>query len=311
MKITIATLANFRPDFIALQNDSIKRFVTDKDVEHVVFNTAYDDSTRFQEIENACRTLGIRMISVKKPSLLRRLINRHNVSRIVASSLTDIWSNHLSQEKGIVVIIDSDMFFVRSISIEAFMRGKNMCFVPKYHGSDLAYLSPWTGLMFFDMDTLPEPETLTWSTGSIHGMKVDVGGLNYYYLERNKEKLRTQYIEMWNLEDIERQTDGTTTLKCSLNGIIRFVITLDKNNEMLTLETKDAFLSEKRSFPYQNERNDYYANLIKTFLRFEIMLNYSKHRKIRSKKALSFTTNLEVIGSLSTHRNIIRKRPPK
>lgn len=64
MKITIATLANKRPDFIELQYRSILQYVKDEQIEYVVFNNAFDDRCRFNAIEDICHTLGVRSVAV-------------------------------------------------------------------------------------------------------------------------------------------------------------------------------------------------------------------------------------------------------
>ena len=119
MKITIATLANIRPDFIELQYNSIKRFVKDKDVDYVVFNNASESKERFEEIRSICGKLGVKHIPVKKRNIIFKWVNE-NISKFVARSLNYIWKNNLQLENDIVVIIDSDMFFIKEIYIGIF-----------------------------------------------------------------------------------------------------------------------------------------------------------------------------------------------
>ena len=276
MKITIATMANVRPDFIELQQESIRRFVEDVDVEYVVFNTAYDNAQRFNQIETICSQQKIKTISVKSPSYIRRLLNKRNASRAVGFNLNTIWKKHLSKEKGLLVLIDSDMFFMKKVSIEKLFSDKDLCIVPKYHGANLAHVSIWTGLMFFNMDTLPSPEELRWEPGSMHGYKVDVGGLTSHYIQKHTPELKICYMEMWNLEDIIHFPSGNKQILCSLNGNIRFVIDYDPRNTMIQVQTKDPFLSRKKLFPYQKEQSDFFEYISKKFLEFELVLSQEK-----------------------------------
>ncbi|MFA6524252.1 MAG: hypothetical protein WC264_02670 [Candidatus Paceibacterota bacterium] len=271
MKIKIVSLAFIRPDFIELQYNSIKKFVKDTEVEYIVFNNASEDKKQFNEIEGICKKLNIKSIAVKKRNIIFKWLNE-NVSRKVARSLNYIWKNYLQYEKDILVIIDSDMFFVKDISIETLMNGHDFAFVPAYRGRNFEVLYPWTGLMFFNMNMLPNPQTIKWNTGSVLGNKVDVGGMNHFYLEKYKEKIKILYLEMWNLEDIENNIDGIKTIKCNLNGNIRFVIQITKDNKLIDIKTTDFFISDKKSFPYQKEKEDYYNFIIKNFLAFESYL---------------------------------------
>lgn len=271
MKITIATLANIRPDFIELQYNSIKRFVKDKDVDYVVFNNASESKERFEEIRSICAKLGVKHIPVKKRSIIFKWMNE-NVSKLVARSLNYVWKNNLQSKKDIVSIIDSDMFFIKEICIEELMRGYDLAFVPAYRGEHFEVLYLWTGLMFFNMNTLPFINELKWDTGKILGYGVDVGGLNHFYLEKFKDRLKCLYLEMWNLEDIKINDDGTKTIECCLNGNIRFIIHTTSSNELITITTDNFFISDKKSFPYQSEKENYYDFITQNFVAFEAYL---------------------------------------
>jgi len=271
MRVKIVTLANLRPDFIELQYRTIKKFIKDRDVQYVIFNNASHNIDRFNRIENICRNLGINSIKVSG-------YDSDNVSLTVAKSLNEIWQKHLKYEKELLVLIDSDMFFVRSLSINKLMKHYDVAFVPNYRGNDFRAFYPWTGLMFFNMNSLPNPGELNWDTGKIHGHKVDVGGKSHNYLEKFKNRIKILYLEMWNLEDIEVNPNKTKTLKCSLNGNVRFVIKLTKENKLIDVVTNDFFLSDKKSLPYQFERKNYYNFIADTFIKFE---SYLKNMKLK------------------------------
>ena len=96
MKIKIITLANHRPDFIELQFNSIKKFVKDRDVEYVIFNTS-EDKTRSDEINNICNKLGIQTIKVKKTKLIKFI--DYNISRTVARTLNWVSKNYIKNQK--------------------------------------------------------------------------------------------------------------------------------------------------------------------------------------------------------------------
>jgi hypothetical protein len=265
MKITIATLANKRPDFIELQYRSIAQYVKDEQIEYVVFNNAFDDRQRFDAIEDICRTLGVRSVAVNGKDF-------GNVCETVAYSLNKIWKRELSSVSGILTIIDSDMFFIKDIRIESLMHGYDFGFVPSYRGSSFEVQYPWTGLMFFNMDTLPEVSTFRWDVGRILGHRVDVGGLNHHYLKKHADALRILYLEMLTLESLDTHTDGTKDLICGLNGNARFIAHLNQSGQIVTMTTDDPQVSANRSFPHHKERPDHREHIVTESLRFEKLL---------------------------------------
>lgn len=267
MKVKIFTLANVRPDFIEIQYDSIKKFVTDE-VEYVVFNNARNDNKRFKLINEICQRLGVECIEVKGK------YDKHNdPSVIVANSLNYLWKNYLYNEKDLLFYIDSDMFFVKKISVNDLMDGHNFAFVPNYRGKDFEVLYPWTGLMCFNMNTLPNPSELVWDAGSVLGYGVDVGGLNHYYLKKYEEDIKILYLEMWNLQEVEHNEEGEKIVTCNLNGNIKFLLKFSPLGRLIDVDTTDHFISNTRSFPYQQERPDYYSEIASNFTKFEAFLD--------------------------------------
>ena len=262
MKITIATLANKRPDFVEMQYRSITQHVRDAEVEYVVFNNAFNDRRRFRAIEAVCRKLGVRSVPVPGKDL-------GNVCETVAFSMNRIWEQELRKVSGILVIIDSDMFFVRDVRMETLMHGHDIAFVPSYRGQKFEVCYPWTGLMFFNLDTLPDAAMLKWDTGTVSGHTVDVGGLNHYYLEKHGASLRILYLEMWNLEDTGHLPSGAKTMAFCINGNARYAAELDSDNAIVKIETADPHVSDMRSFPYQQDEPRYHANLVADFSAFE------------------------------------------
>ncbi len=276
MKITIFTIANIRPDFIEIQYDSIKKFLKDKDFEYIIFNNAYNNPKRYEVIEDICKKLKIRSIKVNH----KRDYN-NDASQIVAAALNDMWQNHLIKMRDILFYIDSDMFLVKDISIEKLMNGFNFGFVPNYRGKDFEVMYAWTGLMFFNMNTLPSVEELVWDTGVVLGHRVDVGGLNHHYLLKYKNNIRILNLEMWNLNDIEKSEDGLKKITGSLNGNVKIDIILDKDDKLVKLHTPDFHLSDKRFFPYQKDDANYYGTITSNYLKFE---KYLKSKKLNFPK---------------------------
>lgn len=174
--VKIVTLAFNRPDFIELQLNSIKKWV--KDFQYVVYDNCPDNS-----IKDECEHLGVMCIPIK--------IFSADPSWCVGLSLDMMWKG-LKYEVGQLVYLDSDMFLTAKLPD---MTNYNFAFVPQER-ENIKY--PWTGLMIFNMDTLPHPEQLEWRVDySVKG--ADVGGLNHFYLEEHNPKILE--LEMLTLID--------------------------------------------------------------------------------------------------------------
>ena len=172
----IVTLAFNRPDFIELQYNSLKKYVTD--FNYVVYDNCPDDS-----VKQECERLGIKCIPIKLFSA--------DPSWVCGISLNKMWET-LQYEFGTLVFIDPDMFLVDELPD---MGDADFAFVPQVRG-EITY--PWTGFMMFNMETLPHPEALKWHVD--YSLKdTDVGGLNHYYLQEYKPKVLK--LEMWTLID--------------------------------------------------------------------------------------------------------------
>jgi glycosyltransferase involved in cell wall biosynthesis len=174
MAIRIVTLAYNRPDFIELQLNSLKKWVKEP-FEYVVYDNCPDDA-----IKDECDRLGVTCKPIK--------IFSADASWCVGLSLDKMWKE-LQHTKGKLWYVDSDMFLTDDLpNIQA-----DMAYVPQHRGE---YSYPWTGLMYFNMDTLPYPEELQWAVN--YDLKgTDVGGQNHHYLRTNI--VETQSFSMWTL----------------------------------------------------------------------------------------------------------------
>ena len=123
--------------------------------------------------------------------------------------------------------------------------------------------------MFFNLNTLPQLQDLRWNVGTVLGQKVDVGGLNHYYLQKHVEKLKILYLEFWTIHNIEIHTDGTRTIEFSLNGNTGFFITVTKENKFIDIKKTGFYVSGKKSLPYQIERENYDQFVTENLNKFE------------------------------------------
>lgn len=179
-KVLIMTHCFNKPEFITWQYLSFKKFLKD-DYEFVVFNDTPNEEL-FLETEEICIKLGIRSIVV--PQEIH--VGRDNPSEACADTIQFMMSNYGIYSRGITVVIDSDMFLIRDLSIEKYLDDYDVAtYRWKLQGKTgiVTYFLP--NLMFFNMNTLPHPETIDFGLGEVDGIRVDTAGLTYFYIQNN------------------------------------------------------------------------------------------------------------------------------
>lgn len=277
-KIKIYTFSHNRPDFIELQYNSIKKHVKD-DFEFIVFNNEYPggdggfDPDRISEIDKECNRLGIKTIHVQLEPEFQVLNNRllYNNGQYIggaaacAYSLSWAWQHYISKENCIIVVIDSDMFFCRDISITDTMNGYNFAYCPSYRKNHTVKY-PWNGIIFADIPNMPNPHEMTWGDGIVDGIPTDVGGELHYYLKKYKNELRSLYIDMWGL-----LVDTEEYEECNINGCAQYYLNFkDKNIKILN---NHEFYSNKKSFPHQSDIENYWDILFDNFKKIKNITN--------------------------------------
>ena len=200
--IKIYTYSHNRPDLIKPQYESIKKHVKD-DFEFIVFNNERAGSNPFsgyspervQEIFDVCKGLNIKCIRVDLDPELQ-FINGYQQfagdsfmgdgSHACGYSFSWGWKHHISKNDCISLIIDSDMFFIKDISIKDMMEGYNLAINPsyrygaKYQDEDnrgsIVLKYPWNGIVIADIPNMPNPSELKWGLGVFNGEACDVNG---------------------------------------------------------------------------------------------------------------------------------------
>jgi hypothetical protein len=174
-KVLILTYSYNRPEFIEWQFHAFKKFLQD-DYEIVVFNDACDVAICHQ-IEEVCRKLGITCMRVPQRHTSNAPSCRHQDAIMYSMQTSGFHYN------GIVCMFDSDMFLIKPFSIIEFLRGYDIAAWGQYRPHNVYYLFP--GVVFLDMRTLPNKETMSWAGGTINGSACDTGGNMHYYLKDN------------------------------------------------------------------------------------------------------------------------------
>lgn len=164
----IVTLAYNRPDFIELQLNSIKKWVTD--FEYIVFDNSLDD-----QVEKECKRLGIESIKVS---------SHGGVANANASgAIIQMWEI-MHKWKGILTFIDSDMFVTAPIPD---IKNYDCAFAYLY-AKGVTY--PWASFWMFNLDTFPHPEEIDWRVG------VEFEGCTGSYIHFHLKKYNPKVLEL-------------------------------------------------------------------------------------------------------------------
>lgn len=201
--VLIMTTAYNRPDFIQIQYKTFKKFLHD-DYEFIVFNDAPSQSM-CDAINKTCNELGLRCIRIPQEIHTYAYLKRcpgetFNNSCVRCANVVQYALNNFGiQYPGIVMLIDSDMFLVKPFNIKNYLNESNIAGVPQSRiNSDnqiVEYI--WNGLVFFNMETLPNKNNIDFNCGKVLGVSVDVGGHMYHYLKDNSNVTFKKIIHYW------------------------------------------------------------------------------------------------------------------
>ena len=282
--IKIYTYSHNRPDLIGPQYDSLKKHIKD-DFEFIVFNNERQggdpgsgyDPDRIAEIDNVCHRLGIKSIRVELDRDLQ-YINGHKQfegesfvaggSHACGYSFSWGWKHHISKNDCISVILDSDMFFIRDVSIQDVMSDHNLAIIPSYRYSSkyrseesrgtIALQYPWNGVVMADIPNMPNPSDLKWSLGIFNGQATDVGGEGHKYLIDHADELKIKYMDYISVQRDADSGDEHTPpegfIEMGFNGCSPMHVNFEEG-ECIILDYQE---SSSRTFPHQKERENYW-----------------------------------------------------
>jgi len=196
-KVLILTCAFNRPDFIELQYKTFKAFLND-DYEFVVFNDANTRAT-YLKIHELCKKCKIRCIDLPQDIQRKRNgrpvghmtrngvpiyidINRKSPSCFAADALQYTLDSLGFDHQGIVLYIDADIFLIKEFSVTEYLKGYDLAGHPQSR-DHVEYL--WNGIIFMNMQTLPNKHTMNFDCGLVDGKNVDTGGQIHCYLKEN------------------------------------------------------------------------------------------------------------------------------
>jgi len=290
-KITILSHHFNRPEFIELQYTSLKKYLLN-DFELVIFNDAKDveDYTNFNnsnlkiEIDKMCYKYGIKCIRIPqdihtKPYLFRLAIEDPNHPCCRCANVVQYSLNTYGFDKtGIVMILDSDMFLGSYFDVQKYMENVDIAGLVQSRTGDnnkiIEYI--WNGIVFLNMDTLPNLQTINFNCGRIEDVGVDVGGYMYYYFLANsnikRKHIRQIRFNEYTMDDIcglETESAINTDFRSKLIKLLQGDI--DLNKEMLNFNSsnielfENCFLHYRGGGNWDNKSFDYHVKKTKLF----------------------------------------------
>lgn len=196
-KIIIFTQSYNRPDFIEIQYKTFQKFLQDE-YEFIVFNDAVDPNI-YAEIVRMCEHYNLQCIPM--PQELHHPCNYPSVRHcsIIKYSLEKIGFN----TNDIIAFIDSDLFLIREFNIRECMENIDLAGL-ECHRGHITYL--WPGLIFLDMRTMPNKNTIAFECAIIDGICTDSGGSTYYYIKNNPDARVKYFDKIIYLDDFFCQT---------------------------------------------------------------------------------------------------------
>lgn len=165
-----------RPDFISWQVQTFTKWFSTP-FEFVVVNNADEPQYRASideiALANSCRVLNTKS---------ERSLPGHKH----ADALKQLWKDACQNKEHFVMIIDGDVFMIGGFNIKEHLSGHAMSGCKQQREYKWHWLTPV--VMVFDMEKLPEPETIDWEGGAApDGTRMDVAGNLFYYLEKHPE----------------------------------------------------------------------------------------------------------------------------
>ncbi len=179
-QVLIFTHSYNRPDFIEIQARTFSVLLEDE-YELVVFNDGPNEEMK-KKIEKTCKKLGLRCIRVPQELHVGDGSPGSRHVHGIEYAFRLIGYDH----KGIVALVDSDLFLIKPFSIEKYLAGYDVAGELQGRGNatiEVRYLSPI--LIFMNMQTLPNKRTFSLAGGTIHGFGCDTGAQSYYYFQNN------------------------------------------------------------------------------------------------------------------------------
>ena len=247
-----------RDDFIKIQYDTFKKFLTD-DYEFIVFNDGPND-IMCNKIDTTCAELNIRCIRIPQKihtypylyRLPRETMNHPCVrcANVMQYSLNELGIKH----DDIVAIIDSDMFLTKEFSIRKYLEGFDLAGVKQQRPNSVEYI--WNGLVFFDMKTLPNKQLINFNCGEVNNTPVDVGGQMHHYFKQTPQ-VRCRFITQGYVAQYAPKSVEELHRLLFNEPMIQFI---KANPHVVELYADNSFVHYRSGTNWDRKSPSYHAN---------------------------------------------------
>lgn len=260
-KVTIFTYAYNRPEFIALQDKCFKKFLKEN-FDFIVFNDARDAKNE-KAIQSECHKLGIQCVRIPQEIHTRPYLQRFSGedwnhpsvrnSNVVQYSLDYVGFN----KKDYLLLLDSDIFLISSFSVLEYMKDCQLSGCLQSGSNKNNFINYiWIGLVFLDMNTLPNIRTINFNCGRINSVPVDAGGFTYFYLT-NYPMIKKKYFGSCGISEFYCETCKKNSQICTHNKNIleRNGFSEEEIDFLMSGITNSEFFLGKQFFHYRGGSN--------------------------------------------------------
>lgn len=221
--IHLFTTAYNRPDFIALQVRSFRKFLLDEFTFTVINSAVFDRPGDSHSIRTACADLGVACIDVQRDNGLvarcealelrgdSKVFNHAggylNANVGAAYPSCWAWENFIGRRRDRICFLHSDVFLAAPIHFGTLLDEHPLCYLPQakeLNGVTVRYM--WDAFILADLAKLPAPESVSLWCGGVHGVPVDVGGQSAHYLTAHPDVTKLEMIGRHIAEDLDCTT---------------------------------------------------------------------------------------------------------
>ncbi|NDE82869.1 MAG: hypothetical protein EB051_04575, partial [Chlamydiia bacterium] len=109
------------------------------------------------------------------------------------------------------------MFLVKEFSVKKHMENSSLSALPQVKSlGNIVVDYLWIGIVFLDMRTLPNKETIDFGVGLVNGVQTDTGGYTHKYLSKHRN-VSVRYLNMNYTRDAYDILSSCVCAECQVN----------------------------------------------------------------------------------------------
>ena len=235
-------------EYIKFQYLSLKKFITNE-YEFIVINdskdkkcyTNYNNDNLNIDITNICKFYNIECINFNQNDHINRQIlypyeinddfkeiknNPNSRCADVTQFMLNLFNKKYSSlDNNILIILDSDMFFVQNINLESIIEDYDIVAIQQSRKNNVKYL--WNGIVIINPKKLKNLNEMNWNCGFVNSEPTDVGGYTHFYIEKYKPNIK--YIN-YNIYSYPETVIKSNSLPLNIKNFFLDICKIKKNN---------------------------------------------------------------------------------